>query len=145
MNSKRIIVGISLAVATVVATPAAGHAAPSEPEWATSQSVTHSSTAEKAGYKRCPKGYFCVFTGKDGTGAMASFKRGASNLKDFGMNNNVSSLANRTDKRFKAFNRRGCEKRMFVVGPKDLYPHIGGNLKRKYNNKMSSLHVKREC
>ncbi len=53
------------------------------------------SASAGGGFERCPKGYYCVFDGPDGTGTMAYFKYGAPNLSSFGLDNRVSSKWNR--------------------------------------------------
>ncbi|GAB2740440.1 peptidase inhibitor family I36 protein [Amycolatopsis magusensis] len=47
-------------------------------------------------YSDCPSGWFCVWSGKDGQGTMARFQTGTPDLGDFGLDNQVSSLWNRT-------------------------------------------------
>lgn len=52
------------------------------------------------GYARCDVGYMCVFTGKNGSGAIGKFKNGDVNLAvapgPSGLNNNIESMRNRT-------------------------------------------------
>lgn len=52
-----------------------------------------------AGWDRCPRNSFCAFTGPNGSGVMATYRRGDSDLGDAfgpqGMNNNIESVWNR--------------------------------------------------
>lgn len=50
------------------------------------------------GFDRCPAGYLCLFTGTNGTGTMAYFRYGSTNLGLQGMDNRVWSLRNRSGK-----------------------------------------------
>lgn len=47
-------------------------------------------------YGDCPANWFCVWTGTGGTSTMARFQAGDANLANLGMNNNISSVWNRT-------------------------------------------------
>ncbi|MBN6040008.1 peptidase inhibitor family I36 protein [Amycolatopsis sp. 195334CR] len=47
-------------------------------------------------YSDCPSGWFCVWSGTGGQGTMARFQIGTPDLGDFGLDNRVSSLWNRT-------------------------------------------------
>jgi hypothetical protein len=52
------------------------------------------------GWDRCEPGYFCAFTGTNGTGVIARYQVGDPDLSDghgpVGMDNNIESLWNRT-------------------------------------------------
>jgi hypothetical protein len=76
-------VGIA-AVGAVAAMPAA-QGAPTTTE--TSLSTT--------GYADCPVGWFCVWEHANGEGKMARFQTGSADLRDFGMNDKISSAWNR--------------------------------------------------
>lgn len=51
------------------------------------------------GWDRCPSGYFCIFDGYNGTGAMAWFKYGSPDLRGQSMDNRASSYWNRSSNR----------------------------------------------
>jgi Peptidase inhibitor family I36 len=52
------------------------------------------------GWDRCEAGYFCAFTGPNGTGVIAQYKVGDPDLSDgigpTGMDDNIESIWNRT-------------------------------------------------
>ncbi|TLF79089.1 peptidase inhibitor family I36 protein [Nocardia cyriacigeorgica] len=48
------------------------------------------------GYDRCPAGYYCMFSGLDGTGDMIKLTRSTPDLAVFGMNDLAKSDWNRT-------------------------------------------------
>ncbi|MFF7019890.1 peptidase inhibitor family I36 protein [Streptomyces klenkii] len=55
------------------------------------------STAQAAGgYDRCPAGYYCMFSGLDGTGDMTKLTRSTPDLTTLGMNDRAKSDWNRT-------------------------------------------------
>ncbi|MFI9235496.1 peptidase inhibitor family I36 protein [Streptomyces sp. NPDC053079] len=55
------------------------------------------STAHAAdGYDRCPDGYYCMFSGLDGTGDMIKLRGSAPDLAALGMNDRAKSDWNRT-------------------------------------------------
>jgi hypothetical protein len=55
------------------------------------------STAHAAdGYDRCPDGYYCMFSGLDGTGDMIKLKGSTPDLAALGMNDRAKSDWNRT-------------------------------------------------
>ncbi|WP_367134272.1 MULTISPECIES: peptidase inhibitor family I36 protein [Streptomyces] len=55
------------------------------------------STAQAAGgYDRCPAGYYCMFSGLDGTGDMIKLTRSTPDLTALGMNDRAKSDWNRT-------------------------------------------------
>ncbi|WP_246430646.1 peptidase inhibitor family I36 protein [Streptomyces rectiverticillatus] len=55
------------------------------------------STAHAAGgYDRCPDGYYCMFSGLDGTGDMIKLRASAPDLAALGMNDRAKSDWNRT-------------------------------------------------
>lgn len=60
-------------------------------------------TAAAGGWNRCPNGYFCLFSGRDGTGLMAYFRTGSPNLAGQGMDNAASSQWNRSPWVFNAY------------------------------------------
>ncbi|GLZ30989.1 hypothetical protein Lesp02_31780 [Lentzea sp. NBRC 105346] len=63
--------------------------------------VSPSSAA--TGFDRCPAGYACLFTGSNGTGKMAYFRVGSSDLRLQGVDNNVWSIRNRSGKCFHGY------------------------------------------
>ncbi|MCC3773847.1 peptidase inhibitor family I36 protein [Streptomyces sp. UNOB3_S3] len=55
------------------------------------------STAHAAdGYDRCPDGYYCMFSGLDGTGDMVKLRGSVPDLATVGMNDRAKSDWNRT-------------------------------------------------
>ncbi|MFD7236392.1 peptidase inhibitor family I36 protein [Streptomyces syringium] len=55
------------------------------------------STAHAAdGYDRCPDGYYCMFSGLDGTGDMITLRGNTPDLAALGMNDRAKSDWNRT-------------------------------------------------
>ncbi|WP_411107375.1 peptidase inhibitor family I36 protein [Streptomyces sp. cmx-4-9] len=48
------------------------------------------------GYDRCPAGYYCMFSGLDGTGDMITLNRSTPHLSSLGMNARAKSDWNRT-------------------------------------------------
>jgi hypothetical protein len=64
---------------------------------AATATVVPVSTAHAAdGYDRCPAGYYCMFSGLDGTGDMIKLTRSAPDLAALGMNDRAESDWNRT-------------------------------------------------
>lgn len=51
-------------------------------------------------YQDCPVGWFCVFREKGGLGDMARFQLGSDDLRDFRLNDDISSVWNRTGGKF---------------------------------------------
>lgn len=47
-------------------------------------------------YADCPAGWFCVWEHANGQGRMARFQSGSADLRDFNLNDQVSSAWNRT-------------------------------------------------
>ncbi|MFD8865225.1 peptidase inhibitor family I36 protein [Streptomyces sp. NPDC059590] len=70
---------VSVAVASATALPS---------------SMAHA--AEAGGYDRCPDGYYCMFSGLDGTGDMITLKGSTPDLGALGMNDRAKSDWNRT-------------------------------------------------
>ena len=134
----RAIIGTSVATGVFIAVPATAQAAPvSQPSVAKSQQVAKSSVDVTAkGYKRCTKGYFCLFTGKNGKGVMSKFKKGTNDLRDFGMNNKASSIWNRTGKKVKVYRYVNYKGYMGYYPPGSK-----GNVEKGVNNAISSLKV----
>ncbi len=62
------------------------------------------SAAAAGGWYRCPSGYLCLFSDRDGGGHMAYFRTGSPNLADQGANNNTSSQWNRAPYAFRLYN-----------------------------------------
>lgn len=71
------------AVGTIAATP-------------TAQASTTTITA----YQDCPVGWFCVWEDAGGWGRMARFQMGSDDLRDFDLNDQISSVWNRTGGKF---------------------------------------------
>ncbi|WP_070010757.1 peptidase inhibitor family I36 protein [Streptomyces abyssalis] len=134
----RTILCATVVAGAVIAVPASAQAAPvSQSPAVKAQQAQPSADAAAKGYKRCPKGYFCLFTGKNGKGAMARFKRGAHDLGDFGMDNSATSVWNRTSKYVKVYRKTNYRGYMGYFSP-----GAGGTMK-KADNKISSLKVAR--
>ncbi|WP_188298407.1 peptidase inhibitor family I36 protein [Streptomyces sp. CBMA156] len=87
-----------------------------------------------AAFSDCPAGWFCVWTGTNGTGTMARFQSGAADLSDLGMNNNISSLWNRTSSTWCVFMDKNYGGSHAAVAASD-----SGNLNSTWDNKISSL------
>lgn len=51
-------------------------------------------------YQDCPVGWFCVWEDAGGWGRMARFQTGSDDLRDFNLNDQISSVWNRTGKTF---------------------------------------------
>ena len=123
MRTRRLLVAASMGAAMVmVATAAPASAA--------------------TGYNRCPELRMCVFTGQNGTGAIAWFVNGDADLGDGvgpqGMNNNIESTWNRSGHTWHLYDRPGYT----PAPPWYSYPHRpnGGNVIPAAANKVSSLH-----
>lgn len=64
---------------------------------AATAAVVPVSTAHAAdGYDRCPDGYYCMFSGLDGTGDMITLRGNTPDLAALGMNDRAKSDWNRT-------------------------------------------------
>lgn len=92
------------------------------------------------GYARCPDLRMCVFTGPNGSGAIAYFSTGDANLGDSvgptGMNNNIESIWNRSGHSWALFDGTGYTGTRWVSNP-----YVGhANLSASEANKISSLH-----
>ncbi|UQI46222.1 peptidase inhibitor family I36 protein [Streptomyces sp. HU2014] len=75
-NTKRALLMLAAAAAAVVLPVSTAHAAD--------------------GYDRCPDGYYCMFSGLDGTGDMIMLRRSTPDLSPLGMNDRAKSDWNRT-------------------------------------------------
>lgn len=53
-------------------------------------------TASVQAYSDCPVGWFCAWENADGQGRMARFQIGSDDLRDFNLNDQISSVWNRT-------------------------------------------------
>ena len=98
-----------------------------------------SPAAAATGYNRCPNLKMCVFTGPNGTGAIAYFSTGDANLGDsvgpVGMNNNIESIWNRSGHTFELFDGAGYTGTRWVSNP-----YVGGNnVIASAANRVSSL------
>lgn len=134
----RTILGAAVVAGAVIAVPASAQAAPvNQSPTVEVQQAQPSANAAAKGYKRCPRGYFCLFTGKNGKGAMARFKRGAHDLGEFGMDNRATSVWNRTGKYVRVYRKTNYRGYMGYFSP-----GTGGTMK-KADNKISSLKVVR--
>ncbi|MEU8958046.1 peptidase inhibitor family I36 protein [Streptomyces sp. NPDC048518] len=51
-------------------------------------------------YQDCPVGWFCAWEDAGGWGRMARFQLGSDDLRDFDLNDQISSVWNRTGKTF---------------------------------------------
>lgn len=102
--------------------------------------VTAASPAFAAtGYNRCPDFKMCVFTGTNGSGAIAYFSTGDGNLGDSsgptGMNNNIESIWNRSGHTWELFDGIG-----FSGTRWESDPYVGhNNVIAAAANKVSSL------
>jgi hypothetical protein len=129
MSLKKTIMRGAAALAAVSAIGAAGIAAATPAEAAT-------------GWARCPKGDLCVFTGKNGTGTMATYKKGDYNLGDKtgprGMNNNIESVWNRGNHYFLLWGKPG-----YKGADASAFPGSKGNTRPKFTNWASSIELLR--
>jgi hypothetical protein len=122
MRATRLLVVASMGAALVAATATPASAA--------------------TGYDRCPDLRMCVFTGPNGTGAIAWFAIADADLGDGvgpqGMNNNIESTWNRSGHTWHLYNGAGYT----PAPPWYSYPHHpqGGNVIPAAANKVSSLH-----
>ncbi|WP_432850704.1 peptidase inhibitor family I36 protein [Amycolatopsis sp. CA-161197] len=72
-------------------------------------------TGQAGGWDRCPPGYYCLFDGYDGAGAMAYFKTGSPNLANQGLDKAASAQWNRSPWNFCTYEgynytgRRNCD------------------------------------
>jgi hypothetical protein len=92
------------------------------------------------GYDRCPNFRMCVFTGPNGSGAIAYFLNSDGNLGDssgpVGMNNNIESIWNRSGHTWVLFDGVGYTGTMWTSRP-----YVGGNnVVAAAANRVSSLH-----
>lgn len=90
------------------------------------------------GYARCPVNKMCLFTGPNGSGAIAIYSNGDVNMGDNvgprGMNDNVESMMNRTGSRWAFYTGTKYTGTKYVGGPGG-----GANVVTALKNKMSSL------
>ncbi|WP_171164032.1 peptidase inhibitor family I36 protein [Streptomyces sp. I05A-00742] len=63
---------------------------------ATAVAVPASTARAADGYDRCPSGYYCMFSGLDGTGDMITLRGSTPDLTALGMNDRAKSDWNRT-------------------------------------------------
>jgi hypothetical protein len=120
MRIKRLLVSASIGAAMVVAAAPPASAA--------------------TGYARCPDFRMCVFTGPNGSGAIAYFSTGDANLGDTvgpdGMNNDIESIWNRSGHTWNLYDGTGYTGTMWVS-----YPYVGhNNVVAAAANRVSSLH-----
>jgi hypothetical protein len=92
------------------------------------------------GYDRCPYLKMCVFTGPNGSGAIAYFSTGDANLGDsvgpVGMNNDIESIWNRSGHTWALFDGVGYTGTRWVSEP-----YTGkNNVIAAAANRVSSLH-----
>ncbi len=73
--------------------------------------IVCASSPASAAYSDCPVNRYCVWTGPNGTGAMATFASGDADLSDSvgptGMNDNIESYRNRTGDNWCLYNGTG--------------------------------------
>ncbi|MEV8334708.1 peptidase inhibitor family I36 protein [Streptomyces niveus] len=81
---------LGLAAATALVTMPGAQASPTSP--GTGATIT--------AYQDCPVGYFCAWADRGGWGAMARFQLGSDDLRDFNLNDKISSVWNRTGNTF---------------------------------------------
>ncbi|MGW3955231.1 peptidase inhibitor family I36 protein [Streptomyces sp. NPDC004752] len=81
---------LGLAAVAVTASTTTTQAAPTTIE--TGRSIT--------AYQDCPVGWFCAWEDEGGWGRMARFQLGSDDLRDFNLNDQISSVWNRTGKTF---------------------------------------------
>ncbi|MFE9610844.1 peptidase inhibitor family I36 protein [Streptomyces sp. NPDC006012] len=68
----------------------------------TTQAATTTVDTSKSimAYQDCPVGWFCAWEDAGGWGRMARFQVGSDDLRDFNLNDQISSVWNRTGKTF---------------------------------------------
>ena len=90
------------------------------------------------GYDRCPADRMCVFTGRNGSGAIGIYQNGDVNLGDSvgpaGLNNNIESMRNRTSRNWCFFKDANYNGQSWVGGPGG-----GANTVAAATNVISSL------
>jgi hypothetical protein len=78
-----------------------------------------------AAWSSCPAGKFCVWTGRDGAGVMATFSVGDADLSSSpgpsGMNNNIRSAYNKTSTRWCLYSGRNYSGTRFSVPSYNRY------------------------
>ncbi|MFF2185325.1 peptidase inhibitor family I36 protein [Streptomyces sp. NPDC058155] len=81
---------LTLAAAALMASGPGAQASASGP--ATGRTIT--------AYQDCPVGWFCAWEDRGGWGDMARFQMGSDDLRDFRLNDKISSVWNRTGNTF---------------------------------------------
>ncbi|MEV5913515.1 peptidase inhibitor family I36 protein [Streptomyces chartreusis] len=87
-------------------------------------------------YQDCPVGWFCAWEDAGGWGRMARFQTGSDDLRDFNLNDQISSVWNRTGRTFCTWlniNRDGA--------PWPVGNWQGNTSQYNRNDNISSLHV----
>ncbi|MFB6894099.1 peptidase inhibitor family I36 protein [Kitasatospora sp. NPDC056327] len=87
-------------------------------------------------YQDCPVDWFCVWEHVDGGGRMARFQTGSDNLGDFNLNDQVSSVWNRTGKLWCTWLNINRDGATWPVGN-----WRGNTSQYNRNDNISSLHV----
>jgi hypothetical protein len=78
------------------------------------------------GYARCPAGYFCIFSGYNGTGTIAYFRYGSPDLRQQHIDNASSSVWNRSGKparEFTGYHYSGSWACSFAGSKGNFWPH----------------------
>jgi hypothetical protein len=101
--------------------------------------VVSAPTAHAAtGYDRCPANRMCVFSGKNGSGAIGIYQNGDVNLGDSigatGLNNTIESMRNRTSSKWCFYKDTNYNGQRWVGGPGG-----GANTVAAATNVISSL------
>ncbi|MDW5325628.1 peptidase inhibitor family I36 protein [Plantactinospora sp. KLBMP9567] len=91
------------------------------------------------GFDRCPSGYMCLFTGSNGTGTMAYFRLGSTNLGLQGMDNNVWSGRNRSGKTALGYEGYSYTGQVMLSSPGHIT--TGFNVSAFAATRMSSIRV----
>ncbi|HEX3732597.1 MAG TPA: peptidase inhibitor family I36 protein [Mycobacteriales bacterium] len=107
--------------------------------WASSAQATVTGVVDSAGgYERCPAGYVCIFDGSEGTGKMAYFDQGSSDLRLQSLDNQVSSWWNRSGRAFYVFDGYNGDTSIFLFGAPGPQPS-GSNVPSAADNRASSI------
>ncbi|MEU6301183.1 peptidase inhibitor family I36 protein [Streptomyces chartreusis] len=87
-------------------------------------------------YQDCPVGWFCAWEDAGGWGRMARFQTGSDDLRDFNLNDQISSVWNRTGRTFCTWLNINRDGATWPVGNWQ-----GNTSQYNRNDNISSLHV----
>lgn len=87
-------------------------------------------------YQDCPVGWFCAWEDAGGLGRMARFQTGSDDLRDFNLNDQISSVWNRTGRTFCTWLNINRDGATWAVGNWQ-----GNTSQYNRNDNISSLHV----